>query len=84
MSNNVVITDGLTGIINLIFDAFVFCFSFLRSIKLYGTDLLTFIITVFLLGIILPVIFTLVRSKRVHNQNSKERLNKANSREKGE
>lgn len=78
------ITIPLLRIIDLILDIFKFSYDFMRSINFLGTNLFSFTITIFLLMIILPILFTLVRSEAVHNQRFRERVNKMRSKRKGD
>lgn len=56
------ITSDLTAILSMLAQGVQFCFSFLSSIKFLGTDLLRFSISLLILGAIIPLIFSLVRS----------------------
>ena len=81
---NVDITNGLQDVISLILNIFKYSFEFMRGIEFFGTNLFSFIVTVFLLLIILPILFTLVRSEAVNNERIRERINKSRSRKKGD
>lgn len=75
------ISAGLRSILDLFLDIFKFAFDFMRSIEFFGTNLLSFTITIFLLGIVFPIIFTLVQSKSVRLADvANESINKAKSR----
>lgn len=49
-------------------------YNLLDSITFRGISLLDYIITIFLLGIVIPLVMTLLKSRRVggHNQSYKE------------
>ncbi len=75
------ISNGLQDVINLILQAFKYAFQFMRGIEFFGTNLFSFTITVFLLGVIFPIVFTLVESKSVRMASAaNESLNKIKSR----
>lgn len=75
------ITVALDQIMYLIWKIFKFAFDFMRGIQFFGTNLFSFTITVFLLLIIFPIIFTLVQSKSVRLAGAaNESLNKIKSR----
>lgn len=75
------ITIPLLRIIALILDIFKFSYDFMRCITFLGTDLFSFTITIFLLMVILPILFTLVQSKSVRMASAaNESLNKIKSR----
>ena len=74
------ITSTLNDIVGFMLQVFKYSFDFMRGIQFFGTNLFSFTITVFLLLIILPIIFTLVRSEAVKNQRFRERVNKLRSR----
>ncbi len=75
------ITEALNMFLDLFVECFKFCFDFLRNFSFMGTNLLSFTITVFLLGIVFPIIFSLVQSRSVIAANAaNESLNKIKSR----
>lgn len=78
------ISNGLQDVINLILQVFKFSFNFMRGIEFFGTNLFSFTITIFILLVLLPILFTLVRSESVNNQRIRERVNKMRSKRKGD
>lgn len=78
------ITNGLQDVINLILQIFKYAFDFMRGIQFFGTNLFSFTITIFILLVLLPILFTLVRSEAVNNHRFRERVNKMRSRKKGD
>lgn len=58
------ISSGLENVLGLVFNGLKFCFDTLDSISFRGISLLDFTIWVFVLGIILPIIVTLLNSGR--------------------
>lgn len=64
------ISSDLSYIIQLIFNAYQFCFSFLSSIKLFGTDLLRLSIAFFILNGVFGLIFTVLHSTTVYTLSS--------------
>lgn len=78
------ISNGLQDVINLILQIFKYAFDFMRGIQFFGTNLFSFTITIFILLVLLPILFTLVRSEAVNNQRIRERANKMRSRKKGD
>ena len=74
------ITNGLQDVISLILNIFKYSFEFMRGIEFFGTNLFSFTITIFILLILLPILFTLVRSESVNNQRIRERVNKMRSK----
>ena len=79
---NVDISEGLYSVLMLILDIFKYCYDFMRGIEFFDTNLFSFTITIFILLVLLPVFFTLVRSEAVNNQRFRERVNKMRSRKK--
>lgn len=74
--------DGfLSSFVSIMLSGFQFAFNTLDSIQFSGISLLDFIITVFLIGTVVPLIFTLLRSRRsgVSGRSKKER--RANNEE---
>ena len=59
---NVNITNTLNGIINMIFSVLRFTFNKLESIEFWNTNLLQWSITITILIVVIPIIFTLVKS----------------------
>ncbi len=79
--SSVDISDFFGLFVTLFRNIFIFCYDFMRSIEFFGTNLLSFTITVFLLGAILPVLFSLVQSRSVRIANAANNsLNKIKSR----
>lgn len=78
------ITNGLQDVISLILNIFKYSFEFMRGIEFFGTNLFSFTITIFILLVLLPILFTLVRSEAVNNQRIRERANKLRSKRKGD
>ena len=72
------ITNGLQSVLNLILQVFKYSFDFMRGIEFFGTNLLNFTVTVFLLIVVIPILFTLVRSEAI----SRYRINEARNRRK--
>lgn len=66
------ITSTLNDIVNFMLQVFKYSFDYMRSIEFFGTNLFSFTITVFLLLVILPIIFTLVRSEAINSQRKYE------------
>lgn len=62
------ITSFMEQFINLILNAFVWIFNTLDSIKFGGISILSYLVTLIILGTILPLLFTIpknnVREKR--------------------
>lgn len=58
------ISNGLESVLSLIFNGLKFCFDTLDSISFKGISLLDFTIWVFVLGIILPIVVTLLNAGR--------------------
>lgn len=56
------ITVPFTKILVLLSDGVKFCFSFLSSIEFWGTNLLSFSISVLIMSIVFSLIFPIVRS----------------------
>lgn len=56
------ITSGLSSVFNLIFSGLKWCFDTLDSITFMGISLLDYIIWVFVLGIVLPIVLTLLNA----------------------
>lgn len=81
---NADISNGLQDVINLLLQIFKYSFNFMRGIEFFGTNLFSFTITIFILLVLFPILFTLVRSEAVKNQRIKERVNKLKSRRKGD
>ncbi|MBQ3136096.1 MAG: hypothetical protein IJB74_01305 [Clostridia bacterium] len=76
------ITNGLQSVLNLILQVFEYSFDFMRGIEFFGTNLLNFTVTIFLLGVVIPIVFTLVRSEavsRYYIRESRNRRNRSNS-----
>lgn len=65
------VSNGLRSVLDFLLTVFKFEFDFMRSIEFFGTNLLSFTINIFLLGIALPIIFTLVRSEAVFRQRKR-------------
>ncbi len=58
------ITSGLSSVFNLIFSGLKWCFDTLDSISFMGISLLDYIIWIFVLGIVLPIVLTLLNAGR--------------------
>ena len=58
------ITSGLSSVFNLIFSGLKWCFDTLDSISFMGISLLDYLIWIFVLGIVLPIVLTLLNSGR--------------------
>lgn len=58
------ITSGIKPVFDLLFKGLKWCFDFLDSISFNGISLLDFCIWVFVLGIVLPIILTLLNAGR--------------------
>ena len=56
------ITRAFDQIFNLIFNGFSFCYNTLDSLTYHGISLLDFFIWIFVLGIIIPLIITVLPS----------------------
>lgn len=61
------VTNAFNLIFNLIFDGLSFCFDTLDSITYRGVSLLDFFIWLFVLGIIIPVIITILPSRTIES-----------------
>lgn len=59
---NINITNTLNGIINMIFSILRFTFNKLESIEFWNTNLLQWSITITILLVVIPIIFTIVKS----------------------
>ena len=53
---NVDITSGLQSVLNLILQVFKYSFDFMRGIEFFGTNLLNFTVTVFLLIVVFQLL----------------------------
>lgn len=58
------ITGTLSVILTMLFTGFVQGLNTLDSITFFGLSLLDYIITIFLLGAVIPLIFTLLKAER--------------------
>lgn len=65
------ISSGIEQVIDMILEGLKFCFDFLDSITFYGISLLDFFITLFILGCVLPLVLTLLRSRSVGSERSR-------------
>lgn len=72
------ITNFMTWFINQVVDIFTFVYSTLNDITFMGTSLLKVILTIGILGALLPVILTLIQRQSIgYEQRSyKERKSK--------
>lgn len=73
------IHDTLFQILELFLGLFKYCFEFLKSFEFLGTNLLSFTVTIFIVGAVFPIIFSLVSSRFVGagaRGESKHRANK--------
>lgn len=71
------ISNGFDSIIELILQGFQFAYNTLDSITFHGISLLDFMLWILCLGIILPIVLTLLSSGRssaesYYNQQSRE------------
>lgn len=57
------ITDSLTSLFNILLNVVTWCFNTLDSITLFGTSLLRWFIAILILGVVLDLMFTLVKSR---------------------
>lgn len=73
------IHDTLFQILEMFLGLFKYCFEFLKSIEFLGTNLLSFTVTIFIVGAVFPIIFSLISSRVVSagsNSESKYRAYK--------
>lgn len=78
------ITNGFDGVINLILQGFTFVYQTLDGITFHGVSLLDFMLWTLALGIILPIVLTLLSSGRssaesYYNHQSREAEARARS-----
>lgn len=66
------ISDPIAYYINLFADFFSSCFHLLKSIEFLGTDLLSFTISILILGALFPLLFSLVRSASRSGSSSRD------------
>ena len=64
------ISFTLTDIINLLVQCFSFCFKLLSEITFFGTNLLSFILSVFIIGGVFSLLFSVVRTYSVNRIQS--------------
>lgn len=81
------ISNGFDSVINLIFQGFQFVYNTLDSIAFHGISLLDFMLWILCLGIILPIVLTLLSSGRssaesYYNHQSREAEARARSESK--
>lgn len=74
------IHDTIFQILELILGCFRYCFDFLKSFEFLGTNLLSFTLTLFIVGAVFPIIFSLVGSRVVSNASRAESRLKARSK----
>ena len=67
------ISGDLSVIIAMIVTGFVKSFQLLDSIGFFGISLLDFIITIFILGVIVPLILTLLKADTVFRMSERRR-----------
>lgn len=67
------ISGFMSSFLNEIIKFFVSCFNILDSISFNGISLLDFIITVFVLGVAIPLVITLLPSRAVHSVRDYDR-----------
>lgn len=74
--------DGfLSSFISILLSGFQTTFNTLDSIQFSGISLLDFIITCFLIGTVVPLIFTLLRSRRSGASGRSKKERRANNEE---
>lgn len=66
------ITTFMEQFITLILNAFIWIFETLDSIKFSGISLLQYIITLIILGVILPILFTIPKINRTEKRGAKK------------
>lgn len=76
------ITNGMTNVLNLIYDAFAYVFNQMDSITMFGTSLLKIFLGITILGIGLPIFLTIsknivqtgerIRPKRSEKNDNRE------------
>lgn len=64
------ISFTLTDIINLLVQCFSSCFALLSEITFFGTNLLSFILSVFIIGTVFSLLFSVVRTYSVNRIQS--------------
>lgn len=61
------IGDSFIYILRLLFQGVQFCYSFLASIEFLGTNLLSFTVSIVVLGVVFSIIFAVVNGSTVYN-----------------
>ena len=56
------ITNNINGIMNMFFYIIREAYSNLENIEFWGINMLEFSITIFILSVVIPIIFTIVKS----------------------
>lgn len=66
------IHDTLFELLEMFLGLFKYCFEFLKGIEFLGTNLLSFTITLMVLGTVFPIIFSLVSNRAVSSGSKAE------------
>lgn len=77
------VTNSLDSVFNLIFTGLSFCFDTLDKIQYKGISLLDFLIWILILGIMLPILITLLDAGRGASESYYHRETRAARYEKG-
>lgn len=75
------VTGDLSVIVAMIVTGFVKSFQLLDSIGFFGITLLDFIITIFILGVIIPLILTLLKADTVYSIVGRRRERRRKSKD---
>ncbi len=78
------ISDPIAYFINLFAGFFASCFQFLKSIEFLRTDLLSFSVSILILGALFPLLFSLVRSASRSGSSSRDYKSKSKSTSKND
>lgn len=75
------VTGDLSVIITMFVTGFIKSFQLLDSIGFFGISLLDFLITLFILGVIIPLILTLLKADTVFRISERRRGKRSNPKD---